>query len=87
MKAKEWRTILTVILKEKFGNEVKINAYKNLKQVKKGLKNLDWKLSFDGKWADIWPNGPNPGPEGPDTRLDQITPPKKRDEINSLEEL
>ena len=77
MKAKEWRTILTVILKEKFGNEVKISAYKNLKQVKKGLKNLDWKLSFDGEWADIWPNGPNPGPEGPDTRLDQITPPPR----------
>ena len=66
MKVKDWRTILSIILLERYGDHVKCSSYKNISQVKEELKKLDWTVSFDGDWAEIWPNGTNPGPAGPD---------------------
>ena len=57
MKAKEWRTILSVILRDKYDDQIKVSSYTNLSQVKKELENLNWVDYFDGEWAEIWTNG------------------------------
>ena len=47
MKAKEWRNILSVILRDKYGDRIKASLYKKLSQVKKELENLNWVDYFD----------------------------------------
>ena len=76
MKVKDWRTIMAIILFEKYGDRVKVSSYKNLSKVKEELKNLHWVVYFDNEWEEIWPNGTNPGPDGPDGPTGPIAPPK-----------